>query len=310
MPFFCPNPNCGMRGPFQAFSGPFVYFEISSHGAKFVPKRLADKVITKYRFATHRQSHVIWTYTNGVYEPVGEELIRAECRSELESLAKEGHVQEVVKHIQETTFTEPDKFDAPIGFINLKNGVYDLKTGELKPHSPDIIFTNELPIEYNEHVGCPDIMQFLSEVLLPEDVPLVQELIGYCLLRDYPFAKAFMCLGEGANGKSTLLRLMTKLLGEENVATPALADFFGIKYNPASGKFVPEIWESGDTDAIRHHCLSDIMLLSELHVRLISLLMEPATPAQLEYLRSLRIEVKPGLTKKEASKILDEAKRR
>lgn len=233
VPFFCPNPNCGFKGPYQALSGPFIYFEISSHGPKFVPKKLADKIMMDHRFATHRQSHVIWTFTNGVYEPRGEELIRADCRTELESLAKEGHVQEVVKHIQETTFTEPEKFNAPIDFINLKNGVYNLKTGELTPHSPDVIFTNELPVEYNEHVGCPDIMQFLSEILQPDDIPLIQELVGYCLLRDYPFAKAFMFLGGGANAKSTLLRLVIKLLGDDNVATPALHDLVSDRFAKA-----------------------------------------------------------------------------
>jgi len=229
-PLFCDNPNCNKRGPFRALTGSFTFFD----GEKFVPKRLADKIMAKYPFATHQQSHVIWMYTNGVYEPCGEENIRAECRDELESLAKEGHVQEVVKHIQETTFTEPEKFDAPIDLINLKNGVYNLKTRELKPHSSDIIFTNELPVEYNEHIGCPNIMQFLSEVLQPDDIPLIQELVGYCLLRDYPFAKAFMFLGEGSNAKSTLLRLITKLLGEENVATPALQDLIYDRFAKAN----------------------------------------------------------------------------
>ena len=35
---------------------------------------------------------------------------------------------------------------------------------------------------------------------------------------------------------------------------------------------------------------------------------EPATEAQLKYLRSLGVEPKPGLTKQEASKLIDELK--
>ncbi len=228
-PPICPNPNCGKRH-FKALTGPFTYFD--NH--KFVPKLLADKITGARRFVTHRQSHVIWVYTNGVYESCGEEIIRGECRSELGHLAKEGYVQEVVKHIQETTFTEPEKFEPPTHLINVKNGILDTETGELTPHNPDIIFTNKLPAEYTPSATCPAIDKFLAEVLNHEDVELVQEIVGYCLYRDYPLAKATMLLGEGSNGKSTLLRLIAALLGEKNVATPSLQDIIYNRFAKAT----------------------------------------------------------------------------
>jgi len=53
---------------------------------------------------------------------------------------------------------------------------------------------------------------------------LIQEMFGYCLLKKYPYAKAFMLLGSGANGKSTLLTLLEEFLGSDNVANPALQE--------------------------------------------------------------------------------------
>lgn len=191
---------------------------------KFVPQEVAAAVTTTHRFVTHKQSHVIWVYGNGSYVSSGEELIRGEVRELLGDQAREGRVNEVVFHIRETTFTEPEQFIPPVNLVNFKNGVLNIETGELAPHTPDIIFTNELPADWNPAAECPKIMKFLSEVLHPEDIPVVQEIVGYCLLRDYRFAKAVMLLGPGANGKSTLLNLIAAMLGERNVATPALQD--------------------------------------------------------------------------------------
>ena len=191
---------------------------------KFVPQEVAAAVTSKHRFVTHRQSHVIWVYGNGSYVSSGEELIRGEVRELLGDQAREGRVNEVVFHIRETTFTEPEQFISPVNLVNFKNGILNIETGELAPHTPDVIFTNELPVDWNPSAECPKIMKFLSEVLHPEDIPVVQEIVGYCFLRDYRFAKAVMLLGPGANGKSTLLNLITAMLGERNVATPALQD--------------------------------------------------------------------------------------
>jgi len=55
-----------------------------------------------------------------------------------------------------------------------------------------------------------------------EDILIAQELAGYCLLKDYPIHKAFMFVGGGANGKSTLIKLIKTLLGPENCASVAL----------------------------------------------------------------------------------------
>jgi len=219
-PSICNNPNCEKKGPFAALTGPFTFFD----KGKFVPKRLADEIMGKRRFATHAQSHVIWVYGNGSYESDGDNIVREDVREALGDLATENRVNEVVAHVRETTFADPEKFEAPVNLINVKNGILDIFTRKLKSHSPEIIFTNELPVEYNEHVGCPTIMRFLSEVLPAEDIPVIQEAVGYCLYRKYDLAKAFMFLGDGANGKSTLLRLIIAMLGEKNIAAPALQD--------------------------------------------------------------------------------------
>ena len=64
------------------------------------------------------------------------------------------------------------------------------------------------------------------------------EVIGYTFLAGaYPMHKAIMLYGEGANGKSTFLNLVIKLLGEENVSYVCLPDLAGENRFAASQLF-------------------------------------------------------------------------
>lgn len=106
--------------------------------------------------------------------------------------------------------------------ITLQNGNYNIQTQEFLPHSPEVYTTTKLPITYNKEADCPRIKNFLMEIVNPENVPLVQEIIGYCLLRDYPVHKAVMFVGTGSNGKSTLINLIREFLGDENCSSISL----------------------------------------------------------------------------------------
>lgn len=107
-----------------------------------------------------------------------------------------------------------------------------------------------------------------------------------------------------------LMDPVVDLLKGKRVGLQDLSDFFGIKYEPTSGKLIPEQWEAGDHEAIKKHCLGDVRLAVQLFKRLKPILFEPATAKQLAYLRSLRVKFEEGITKVEASRLIDEATHR
>ena len=225
MPLFCENPNCGKKGPFRAKSGPYMFYDYFMGGRfKFIPKKLAEHIQKEKRFLTHINSHVCWVYNGGSYVPTGKEFIEGRVRACMHDLATASLSNEVFSHIRETTYAEPEAFEAPINLINVKNGVLNLETLELTPHSPDVVFLNEVPVEWKPEAECPAIMEFVSQVVSKEDIDILQEMAGYCLYRQYWIAKAFMLLGEGQNGKSTWLNLLMAMLGRDNVCTPSLQD--------------------------------------------------------------------------------------
>lgn len=176
-------------------------------------------------------------YHNGrVYQQGGEAKVRAEAQRILgRDNSSRNTKNSVVSYIRDHGPIQVDReeFDKDPGVIAVENGVLDTRTRRLEAHSPDVLLTVMLPVEYDPEAGCPAVRRFLGEILLPEDVPVVQEFAGYFLYRANPYHKALILLGDGANGKSTLIRLMGALLGQDNYAVVSLQEFDTDKYAKA-----------------------------------------------------------------------------
>jgi len=93
---------------------------------------------------------------------------------------------------------------------------------EGKPHK--WAFLSGLPVEYDPDADCPTFLNFLKQILPDErDRLTIQEIFGSFLYR-VPVDRAFFFFGEGANGKSTLIKVMRAFLGAENIATRSLQE--------------------------------------------------------------------------------------
>ncbi len=188
---------------------------------RFVPQRLAKELMNEFRFITFKDTGAICVYKDGVYHQYGEVLIREECGKRLGEEYKKTRAEEVIEFIKVSTYVE--RREEPPHLIPLKNGVFDLKSCQLLPHSPDFMFFNNINVKYDPDASCPNIEKFLKEVTASsEDVELLYEVIAFCLYREYFIAKALMLVGEGSNGKSTFLNLIKTFLGKENTAGRSL----------------------------------------------------------------------------------------
>jgi putative DNA primase/helicase len=74
---------------------------------------------------------------------------------------------------------------------------------------------------------------FLSQVLKPKDVFTALEFLGYCLYRTSKFQKALLCVGKGANGKSTFLLLFEHFPGKKNTGHVSLQDIMNNRFATA-----------------------------------------------------------------------------
>lgn len=155
-------------------------------------------------------------YNDGYYQD-GVERIEREMIKLIPNLtrAKRTEVYEYIKLL-----AKEDYSTSQANFIAFKNGVYDLENDLLLPFSPDILITNKIPYDYNKNASCELLDNTLNK-LACGDASIrtsLEEMAGYTMYRRNEMRKSFLLLGDKANGKSTYLAVIQKMLGEENVS--------------------------------------------------------------------------------------------
>jgi putative DNA primase/helicase len=116
--------------------------------------------------------------------------------------------------------------DANPFLLAATNGTIDLRSGDLRLHDPADLITSLTEIAYDATANCPRWERFLREVFADDEelVAFVQRFAGYALTGDTREHVLIVLHGAGRNGKSTLLRVQQRLLGEQAV-TAALETF-------------------------------------------------------------------------------------
>jgi putative DNA primase/helicase len=163
-----------------------------------------------------RDNQEILRYNNSYYENNAACIINNRINYYMDILTTNRMKSETIGFIKNTSYTERKDLEQPLNLINLKNGIYNIDTGELISHDPKYTFLYELPIDYNPVANCPTWKKFIEDTLYKEDVEFIQELCGYLLYRSYPWALLVILLGHGRNGKSTFINVLTAILGKEN----------------------------------------------------------------------------------------------
>ncbi|MBA7571501.1 hypothetical protein ES708_13264 [subsurface metagenome] len=167
----------------------------------------------------------ILVYKDGVYTFDGEKLIREECESRVPPPALTTHMcHEIRDRIAGTTFTDRERFNTEKYTINLENGLLDVRTRKLSPHTPVFLSTVRIPIAYDPQAKCPKIEKFLGDILRQEDIKVILEFFGYIVIPDYSIPVVLILLGEGSNGKTQLLRLLGQFIGRGNYVSVSLQD--------------------------------------------------------------------------------------
>lgn len=110
---------------------------------------------------------------------------------------------------------------APAHLIAFRNGILNIETMELLEYSPSIVLVNKIEWDYNPNAYDELVDKTLNKISCgnSEIRSNLEETVGYCLFRRNELGKAVILTGEGSNGKSTYLRMVQTVLGDDNTSS-------------------------------------------------------------------------------------------
>ena len=109
-------------------------------------------------------------------------------------------------------------------WINFRNGVLDVLTLELEPHSPTRhAFLNQVPYDWNPAAVCPYYEEWIED-RIPGQVAVYEDAISQVLDWRKETMKAPFLFGPESTGKTTALWFPRLLIGEKNMAKLSLQE--------------------------------------------------------------------------------------
>lgn len=239
-----------------AVVAPWIYFNKSDkdHESPKVNVGILAECIYKYNhmFIARNpgtESDLIYWYEKGVYQLLSKtELIGMVAPYLPSSLITPNILRNVADNIiyfcPMKRFSELNQNER---YINVQNGIYDIQTKTLLPHTPEIISTIQLNCSYPEAYQPPDKwIQFMCDLCMDEHkqidtemFDMIQEWLGLIFSSIYGYrAKRALTLysAVGNTGKSVLITVCTDILGARNVVNVTFQQMDGNRW--ATGRLL------------------------------------------------------------------------
>lgn len=184
------------------------------------------------------ENEFLYAYSNkGLFKQLSAvdmgKLVRILMNEGLTNSWRSSYEKEAIEAIKREcdSFSKMDEFS---DYLNLENGMYSLQTGRLEKHHSKYCSTIQIPIHFKKNANCPKFKNFIQEISCNDNelIKVIQEIMGYLLSSEIKSEKAFYFFGRGANGKSVLAKILSILVGEENVSSIPLSQFssqFGLE---------------------------------------------------------------------------------
>lgn len=186
-------------------------------------QQIVDAVSIKYLFKTDALTEKIYRYQGTHWIEIADHEARnflsaaaIQCRYDGSRSRLPRFKQLMLDDLRDRTYCS---FEVPSGVFNLKNGVLSFDHGQImfKEHSDEYNFTYIMDYVYSpEDKECPIFTTFINKVVPSlEAQALIYQYIGAAFLpASIKFEKTLLLLGSGANGKSTLIDLISGLFGD------------------------------------------------------------------------------------------------
>ena len=125
-------------------------------------------------------------------------------------------------------------------WIQFKNQIVDVKTGEKFESSAEYFVTNPIPWKLGESEKTPVMDSLFIEWVKKEGVQdesyvnTLYEMLCYATLSHQFLQRLFALIGNGSNGKGCFLKILTKFLGKTNICTTEMKTLTTVRFETSA----------------------------------------------------------------------------
>jgi len=197
----------------------------SKIGNAFDKKDLAEHIIeVQPCFYDRSRNWCLWNWPETKWERVDE----TDILNAIDKQATINTINSKEKNEMLEALKQVSRLNAPMPikptWIQFKNIIVDIETGEKFRAKPDYFVTNPIPWEMDEEgfFETPIMDKIFEEWVGKEHVQTLYEILAYCLIPNYPIHRIFCFIGGGMNGKSCFLNLLRNFIGGANCCSTEL----------------------------------------------------------------------------------------
>lgn len=195
-----------------------------------------EEAIQEFLFKTIIETSEIYYFDmlSGIWRLNGDKLIRTALRKRFEDISG-NEEREVIRYVEDTTFLPSEHFKQDPNWLATKKGEIFIKNGHYEEgFDPKHNIQSKFNVYYHKGERCPNFMKFLKQILPdPQNRVAVLECLASVLVPDVHLEKAYMFIGDGANGKSTLLTVFKSLLDPDSYCAISIQDLIYARFAPA-----------------------------------------------------------------------------
>jgi putative DNA primase/helicase len=209
--------------------GPLAFFSRGVNDRlSFKPRLLANQILEDLQLLSDPETGLMYRWNGHYWESFDEDHIRSICIRHLGNESQKSRAEDAAYQVKMLcTIPHGRRVNDQDDWICLKNHMMNIRTYELKPHDPEFYCTYSLPVAFDPDSDrkCERWERYLQEtVQTKEPIAQLQEFMGYVLARHTKFEKCLLLVGPGSDGKSTFLKIMKELVGDENCAAVSFQD--------------------------------------------------------------------------------------
>lgn len=216
------------RRPAKRSENPYI-------GDKGLLARTAALAVLEGQPAALASGSQVALYRHGVYivergnEPLVDKisaLLGEDYRTTHRATIEEFLVGELVRRGRRL----PERMDRPV--LNCANGLLDLVTGEFRDHDPAWLSAQQIPVAWDPNAQCPNYLAWMRQVI-PEQLEALEEVASTMLDPSRTPGKTAFLFGPSRSGKSTFLRLLQAMAGQDNYSAVTLHQLADNKFMAA-----------------------------------------------------------------------------